>query len=457
MAAPRNIVIIGNGITGATAACHLRKRSDDRITVISAETKHPFSRPALMYIFMGDLKYEDTKLYEDGFWAKNRIDLVEGWVEKIDTQARQLHLRGAASMNYDALVVATGSHAARFGWPGQELAGVQTMVSYPDMKLLEKNVVRAKRAVVVGGGLIGIELAEMLLVRGVAVTMLVREKAYWSNVIPEGEAELIHQHAKEHGVDLRFGTELKEILDDGQGRVRGVVTSTGEEIACEIVGLTIGVRPNLEPAKSAGVECDKGILVDEYFRTSAPDVYSGGDCAQIRQPAPGRRALEPVWYTGKMHGEYIAANICGEQRVYQPGVWFNSAKFFDIEYQTYGDVPSKTPAGIESFFWLGERKSLRVNFRADSGAVTGVNAFGLRHRHAVWEKWIREGTSVTEVMANLGAANFDPEFFRQFEPEVVAAFNAKYPARKAELRTKRGLFSGYFRRLFGTAPVTANP
>lgn len=457
MASSRHIVIIGNGITGVTAACHLRKRGDDRITILSSETAHPYSRPALMYIFMGDLKFEDTKLYEDGFWEKNRIELVQGWVESIDTAGKRLQLRGGTAMNYDTLVVATGSSAARHGWPGQELEGVQSLYGYPDVQLLERNVARAKRAVIVGGGLIGIELAEMLLVRGVAVTMLVREKAYWSSVLPEGEAHLVGEHAREHGVDLRLETELKEILSDGAGRVRGVITSRGEEIACEIVGLTVGVRPNMEPAKSAGVECDRGILVDRQFRTSAPDVYAGGDCAQHREPPEGRRAVEQVWYTGKMHGEYIAANLCGDEKAYEPGVWFNSAKFFDIEYQTYGDVPSRAPAGVESFFWKDGQRSLRVNFRADSGAVTGVNAFGLRHRHTVWEHWIRNRVDVREVMANLGAANFDPEFFRQFEHAVIAEFNQRFPERKVVLQTRRGLFSSYFRRLFGASPQPSTP
>jgi NAD(P)H-nitrite reductase large subunit len=456
MSAPRHIVIIGNGITGVTAACHLRKRGEDRITIISAETEHAYSRPALMYIFMGDLTYADTKLHEDWFWAKNRIELRRGWVDGIDSAQKRIQLREGGTMDYDALVLATGSSSARFGWPGQDLEGVQGLYSYQDVETLERNVGRAKRAVIVGGGLIGIELAEMLHTRGVHVTMLVRERGYWSSVLPDGEAELINRHAKEHGVDLRFETELKEILSDAEGRARAVVTSRGEEIPCEIVGLTVGVRPNTGLAKTAGIECDRGILVDRFFRTSALDIFSGGDCAQHREPPPGRRPVEQVWYTGKMHGEYIAANLCGEERSYEPGVWFNSAKFFDIEYQTYGDVPSRMPAGTESFFWQRERMSIRVNFLADSGAVTGVNVFGLRHRHAVWEKWIREQTDVREVLANLGAANFDPEFFRQAEPEIVAAFNAQYPARQIELRTRRGLFSGYLRRLFGT-PNVATP
>ena len=458
MAAPRRIVIIGNGITGVTAARHLRKRGEDHLTIVSAETEHGFSRPALMYVFMGDLTFEDTKLYEDDFWAKNRIGLRRGWVEGIDTARKNLRLSDGATLDYDALVLGTGSSSARFGWPGQDLDGVQGLYSYQDVETLERNVARAKRAVIVGGGLIGIELAEMLLTRGVAVTMFIRERHYWGSVLPQGDAELVERHAREHGVDLRLETELKEILSDGNRRVRAVVTTEGEEIACEIVGLTIGVRPNTALAKDAGIECDRGILVDRFFRTSAPDVFCGGDCAQHREPPPGRRPVEQVWYTGKIHGEHIAANLCGEQRAYEAGVWFNSAKFFDIEYQTYGDVPSRTPPGTESFFWLEAtgRRSVRINFSADTGAVTGVNVFGLRHRHVVWEKWIQSRTDIREVVSNLGAANFDPEFFQQAEPEIVAAFNQQYPALAVELRTRRGLFSKYFRGLF-PARASATP
>lgn len=458
MPAPRRIVIIGNGITGVTVARHLRKRGDDQITIVSGETAHAFSRPALMYIFMGDLTFDDTKLYEDDFWTKNRIDLRQGWVEGIDTARKSLRLRDGATLEYDALVLGTGSSSARFGWPGQDSDGVQGLYSYQDVETLERNVGRAKRAVIVGGGLIGIELAEMLLTRGVAVTMFIRERHYWGSVLPEGDAELVERHAREHGVDLRIETELKEILSDGNRRVRAVVTTKGEEIACEIVGLTIGVRPNNALAKDAGIECDRGVLVDRFFRTSAPDVFCGGDCAQHREPPPGRRPLEQVWYTGKIHGEHIAANLCGEQRAYHAGVWFNSAKFFDIEYQTYGDVPSRTPSGTESFFWLDSagRRSVRINFLADSGAVTGVNVFGLRHRHVVWEKWLQSRTDIREVIANLGAANFDPEFFQQAEAEIVAAFNKRYPALAVELRTRRGLFSKYFRGLF-PARASATP
>jgi len=446
----RHIVILGNGITGVTAARHLRKRSDDRITIVSGETEHHFSRTALMYVFMGDMTYHDTKPYPDDFWPKNRIELKYGWVDQFDTEKHRLNFRGGDSLSYDELVLATGAKPNKFGWPGQDLEGVQGLYSFQDLESMERNAPTTRRAVIAGGGLIGVEVAEMLLTRGISVTFLVREKLFWNSVLPGGDATLVGREILRHGVDLRMESELKEILPDSKGRARAVVTKSGEEIACEMVFLTAGVSPDIALAKEAGIETDRGILVDPFFRTSAPHVWAGGDCAQHREVPPGRRPVEQVWYTGKIHGEHIAANLYGEERTYNPGVWFNSAKFFDIEYQTYGVVLPEPKPYEEDFFWEHNsgRTSLRLRFEKEGGAVTGVNVFGLRQRHAVWEHWIKDKVSVTEVLADLGAANFDPEFYRQYEPEIIAAFNSKFPRRATQLRTRRGLFSEFLKNLF---------
>lgn len=455
----RSVVILGNGITGITAARHLRKRGEDRITVISGETDHHFSRTALMYIFMGHMTYKDTKPYADEFWAKNRITLKRGWVESIHTTAKNLTFENGETLLYDELILATGSTPNRFGWPGQDLTGVQGLYAYQDLETMEKLAPGTRRAVIVGGGLIGVEVAEMLLSRGITATFLVREKDFWGSVLPSDEAKLVGREIVGHGVDLRFESELKEILPDAHGRVRAIVTTAKEEIPCEMVFLTIGVSPNIRLAEAAGIACDRGVLVDPYFRTSAPGVWAGGDCAQHHEPPPGRRPVEQVWYTGKIHGEQIAANLCGDNRPYAPGLWFNSAKFFDIEYQTYGVVLPRPKEGEESFFWQHPdgKKSLRVNFLKETGEVVGVNAFGIRQRQAVWENWIVSKTRVEDAMKDLGAANFDPEFFRQYDPEIIAAFNSRYPERAVTLKTRKGLFSNAIARLPapGTAAVPA--
>ncbi|CAK9011936.1 Nitrite reductase [NAD(P)H], partial [Durusdinium trenchii] len=251
--------------------------SDYEITVISAETDHFFSRTALMYIYMGHMKYENTKPYEDWFWEKNRINLVRKFVKEVDTNNKKLTYEDGGSIDYDVLILGVGSKSNKFGWPGQDLEGVQGLYSYQDLETMEKNSQGITRAVIVGGGLIGIEMTEMLLSRKIPVTFLVREENFWDPVFPIEEAKMINRHIHEHHVDLRLSTELKEILDDGNGRVKAVTTKDGEEIDCQLVGLTVGVSPNIDFLKESNVETDRGIMVDEYLQTNLPDVYAIGD------------------------------------------------------------------------------------------------------------------------------------------------------------------------------------
>lgn len=425
-----NIVIIGNGIAGITAARNVRKLdSEARITVISAETEHFFSRTALMYIFMGHMRFEDTKPYEDRFWKKNRIDLVRGYVNGIDFDAQSLNFEDGTKMNYDKLVLATGSTPNKFGWPGQDLKGVQSLYSYQDLELLEKNTSKTKvnQAVIVGGGLIGIELAEMLLYKDIKVTFLVRETSFWGDVLPSEEGKMIANHMiKDHHVDLRLEEELDEIIPDENGRVKEIITKNGETIPCEFVGLTAGVRPNVDFLKNTKLEIGKGIKVNKYLETNISNVYAIGDCAEVQETVPNRRAIEAVWYVGRMMGETLAHTLTGNKLAYQPGIWFNSAKFFDIEYQTYGYVLAQ-PKEDEEVFYL-QHATKNISFRAvynkESKALIGINNFGMRLRHEICDKWIKNNTHIETVLQELKNANFDPEFFKPYEKEIINHYNS---------------------------------
>ena len=348
-----HIVIIGNGISGITAARHIRKRSDAKITVISEESEHFFSRTALMYVYMGHMRYKDVKPYEDEFWEKNRIDLKLDRVNRIDTNQKLLELKSSGNIKYDKVIIATGSVSNKFGWPGQDLPGVQGLYSLQDLELMEVNTKGISHAVIVGGGLIGVEMAEMLLSRKIAVTFLVREDTFWGGVMPEQEADLISRHMREHHVDLQFSSELQEVIAGPDGRVRGILTKAGETIDCQFVGLTVGVKPNIAWLKeSPAIATDKGVLVNEFLETNVPNIYATGDCAQFHEhPDKQRKSIEQVWYTGRMMGEKVARTITGERTPYAPGQWFNSAKFFDIEYQTYGWVRNKLGIGEAEYYW----------------------------------------------------------------------------------------------------------
>ncbi len=437
-----HIVIIGNGISGITTARWVRKLSDHKITVISDETDYFFSRTALMYIYMGHMRFQDTQPYENWFWEKNRINLLRDRVKSIDIPNKKLNMRDTTAIQYDKLVLALGSEPNKFGWPGQDLDGVQGMYSAQDLEGMEYHSEGLKHAVIVGGGLIGIEMAEMFHSRHIPVTFLVREKSYWNMVLASEESAMVNRVINKNGIDLRLSTELKEILPDENGKCRAVITNKGDEIPCQFVGLTAGVHPNIAFIKETEIETQKGIVVDEHLETSVKDIYAIGDCAQLRTPPPGRRPIEAVWYVGRMMGETVAYNICGKPIDYQPGIWFNSAKFFDIEYQVYGTVLANPPAEHQSLYWEhsdGE-KSIRIVWDDLSGMVIGFQTMGIRYRDEVCRQWIRDKAHIENVLMNLGLANFDPEFYDQYEADVVAMYNQKTRG-NLQLVEKRGLNS----------------
>ena len=417
-----SIVIIGNGISGITTARHIRKQSNVEITIISDESPYFFSRTALMYVYMGHMKFEHTQPYENNFWEKNKISLVHKRVAKLISEKHMLAFEDGSSIVYDKLVIATGSKPNRFGWPGQNLKAVQGLYHKQDLEQLEAWSGSIKSATIVGGGLIGIELAEMLHSRGKKVHFLVRESSFWNAILPEEESEMINQHIRLHGIDLQLETELKGIESNEEGRAKGVHTTRNEFIECQWVGLTVGVSPNIDFLKNSSLETGKGIKVNSFLETNLPHVYAIGDCAEQTEPLEGRHPIEAVWYTGRMMGETLAKTLVGEKTKYVPGNWFNSAKFFDIEYQTYGTVTS-TPVSEEEqhLFWKHPKKnnSIRLSFNPSTNTLLGCITMGVRLRHSVFDEWLTNKEPMDSVIKNFKTANFDPEFYPTYEKELT--------------------------------------
>lgn len=423
-----HVVIIGNGIAGVTAARHIRKLSDKKITIISAESEYFFSRTALMYVYMGHMKFEHTQPYENWFWEKNSIELKKGFVKTVETENKMLRFEAGDILKYDKLIIATGSKPNKFGWKGQDLNGVMGMYHKQDLENLEKyapNNQVCKRAVIVGGGLIGIELAEMLNSRNIPVTFLVRESSFWNNVLPENESNMISRHIKNHHIDLRLSSNLKEIISDENGNVKSIIIEeTGEEIPCNVVGLTAGVTPNIDFLKDSNIETSKGVKVNRFLETNIPDVYAIGDCAEQHEPIGFRKPIEAVWYTGRMMGETLAQTICGNRLPYKPSHWFNSAKFFDIEYQTYGWVFSKPKEHHAHFHWKhsDDTKCITIEYNTLTNQFSGINTFGIRIKHETFDKWLTEKRDVTYIIQHLKEANFDPEFYKHYEQDILKTY-----------------------------------
>ncbi|MBX7058492.1 MAG: NAD(P)/FAD-dependent oxidoreductase [Leptospirales bacterium] len=436
----RGLLIIGNGVTGISAARRVRQLAPETaIRIVADECSHFFSRTALMYIYMGHMRQIDTEPYDRQFWAKNRLQLIQDRATAIDPAAGRAQLASGAALDYDFLLLATGARYNRFGWPGQDLQGVLGLYSLSDLQEIEKySDGRLQQAVLVGGGLIGVELAEMLHSRGVQVTMLVREKGYWGNILPPEESQLVEGELLRHGIVLRLETELASIEGDASGRAAAVRTTAGERLPCQMVGLTAGVSPNLDLARQIpGLQLRRGIVVDRWLRTNLPGIFAAGDCAELSEDRATAGRVEQLWYTGRMQGEAAANSIgwmlkrkASFQQLpelaapYERGIWFNSAKFFHLEYQTYGQAPAE-PAPGRSHVWVDARRRRLIRLYWDeSGAISGYNFMGLRFRQQTCSDWIAAQRPWRRVAEQLREAAFDPEFSADFHGSFMQSLGA---------------------------------
>jgi NADPH-dependent 2,4-dienoyl-CoA reductase/sulfur reductase-like enzyme len=417
-------VIVGNGICGIESALALRGRDDSaRITLVSDEHDHFFSRPALMYVFAGQTTLRDTEPYDRDLYERLRFEGLRKRVASVDPPGHVLLFEDGSRLSYDKLLLAAGSRARPAPWPGSEGPGLHYFVTLRDLEGLDAEARPGQRAMVVGGGLIGVEVAEILHHRGLHVDFVVRETWYFPLALDRQEAELVTEHLRGHGIEMRLGTNVSEIVRAG-GQIRAVRLETGEERLADIVVSAIGVVPNTGFLAGSGITLSKGgaVETDDALRTSVPDIWAAGDCANVTW-ADGSRRPEQLWYTARDQGRVAARSMLGDEVAYRRGTWYNSAKFFDLEYTTVGWVPvllnwDNTPLdpGPDVRSWYqrvpGQSVSQRIVCKGDR--VVGFNFLGSRWDHEPLARWIEERRSLDWVLAHLGEAQFDEELTPRF-------------------------------------------
>lgn len=425
-------VIVGNGVCGMEAAIALRGRdAEARITVVSDEHDHFYSRPALMYVFAGQMSLRDTEPYDRGLFERLRFERVRGRVAALDPAGKSLRFDDGHAVGYDRLLLAVGSRARPAPWPEAAGTGLHYFVTLRDLEGLDREARSGMRAVVVGGGLIGVEVAEILLARGLKVTFVIRENWYFPLALDDREAALVAEHVRAHGVDVRLGVNVAGVGRRPDGALSGVrlegaphtVAEAGSpalaEVPCDLLVCAIGVVPNTGCLATSGLRLAKGgpIEVDGGLRASAPDVWAAGDCANVTW-ADGSRRPEQLWYTARDQGRVAAASMLGDDVTYHRGTWYNSAKFFDMEYTTAGWVPVRldwdnTPLdpGPDVRDWFqrspGRFDSQRIVYKGNR--VVGFNMLGGRWNHEVMLDWIDSRRSLAFVLDHLAEAQFDEE------------------------------------------------
>lgn len=412
-------VIVGNGVAGTRAALTIRRRHGPkhaRITLISDESPYFFSRTALMYAYMNRLSRRDLEPHERQVYERQKIRRLQARVVDLDASSRTLSLDDGSTLDYDRCLLAVGAapRMVDFGGLDDVQEGLVHFVSLQDLDHCERLTWSTSQAVVVGGGLIGVELVESFLHHGLDVTFLVREPYYWPAAFAEEEGQMITEHIRSHGVDLRHEEELTDIEVDNEGRVCSIKTSQGDRLPCQMLGIAIGVVPNVNWLRDVTTPPAIGgaLRVDRSFKTTVPDVWGAGDCVEIDLAESRPPLHEPIWYAARLHGELAARSMMGDEIHYEPPIFYNSSKFFDIEYTTVGDVQGLAQGTQSLFRRMADKPiSQRIVFD-DEERVTGFSMLGSRWDHTILTRWIEERRSLDFVRDHLHRAQFDVEFGR---------------------------------------------
>lgn len=340
----KRYVIIGAGAAGMAAAETIRRRDPGgEILLVSDEAEGYYSRPGLAYVLTGELKEKLLFPFSPADFQRLKITHLHARAERIYPAVRQVSLHNGKLLDYDRLLIATGSRAAGVALANSQVEGVVKLDNLADTRRILQLARRARSAVVVGGGITALEIVEGLAARGIKPDYFLRGDRYWSNVLDETESRIVEGQLRREGVRIHYHTELAEILAKN-GRLIGVRTKDGREFKCEILAVAIGVLPQVELARDSGLDTPHGISVDETLQTSEPEIYAAGDVAEVFSPLTGKTQLNTLWPLARDQGRVAGLNMAIDPAAdqlyttYEQGVPFNVTRLGGLTTTVIGTV-----------------------------------------------------------------------------------------------------------------------
>ncbi len=329
------IVIVGAGHAAGQAAASLRQaKYEGEIILIGDESHIPYQRPPLSKQYLaGEHGMERVYLRPEKFYADRDITVkVDTRVESIDTAAKNVTTDQAETIEYENLLIATGSRPRILHIDGGDLPGIFYFRTVADVDAIRAQMSAGKKLVIVGGGYIGLEVASVGVTSGLEVHVLEMEERILQRVTTPEMSRYYHDLHSTRGVHIHTSTTVSGFTGDGQ--VSGVVCGA-ETIAADLVIVGIGIIPNTEIAEAAGIDCDNGILVNDHCETSVPGVYAAGDCTNHPNPLLDRRLRLESVPNAMEQARVVAANICGGDKTYASYPWFWSDQY-ELKLQMVG-------------------------------------------------------------------------------------------------------------------------
>jgi nitrite reductase (NADH) large subunit len=409
------LVVIGNGMAGCRAVQEVLKRDPDRyaITIFGAEPRVNYDRIMLSPVLAGEKSFQDIVINDEAWYRDNGIVLHAGRrVEAIDRQGRVVRAEGGLEVGYDRLILATGSDPIRLPLPGAELAGVVTFRDLDDVEAMIAAVRPGARAVVIGGGLLGIEAAYGLARRGMSATVVHLMDVLMERQLDSSAGFLLTQALGERGVETVLGANSEAILGE-DGGVAGLKLTDGRVLPCALLVMAVGIRPNVALARAAGLEVGRGVVVDDAMRTSDPAILAVGECVEHRGQCYG--LVAPIWEMCKA----IGAGLTEGAAPYAGSVLSTRLKVSGVDVFSAGKFSGGE--GCEDIVFRDAGRGVYKRIVLQDGRVAGAVLFGDAADGGWYFDLMRSGESVEDIRETLVFGQAVTEGLRGLDPSAAVA------------------------------------
>ncbi|WP_417819164.1 nitrite reductase large subunit NirB [Terasakiella sp.] len=407
----KKLVVIGNGMAGMRCVEEILKRDADQfeITVFGAEPYGNYNRIMLSPVLSGEKTFDEIVINSPEWYAENKITLhTDAEVTEIDRAAKVVKSANGIEAAYDKLLIATGSEPFIIPVPGKDLDGVISFRDMNDVNVMEEAISQYKNAVVIGGGLLGLEAAYGLQRRGMKATVIHLMDTLMERQLDEAAGFLLKQELEGRGIDVLTGANTKEIIGEN-GRVKKVCLADGREIAADLVVMAVGIRPNVSLGQSAGLEVERGILVNDQLVTSDADIYSIGECVQHRGNCYG--LVAPLYEMGKV----LADHITGTDNAYQGSVTSTKLKVSGVDVFSAGDFSGGE--ACEDIVLRDAARGIYKRVVLKDNKVQGAVLYGDTTDGAWYFQMLKDGQDISDIrdllifgqaFASGGGATADP-------------------------------------------------
>ncbi|WP_077729545.1 nitrite reductase large subunit NirB [Methylocaldum sp. 14B] len=391
----QRLIVIGNGMAGIRTVEELLKIAPDAydVTVFGAEPHCNYNRILLSPVLAGEKTLNDIILNDDDWYASNGITLHKGRkVVAIDRRRRLVRTEDGLEAGYDRLLLATGSMPFMLPVPGRDLPGVIGFRDIRDVELMLEASQKYRHAIVIGGGLLGLEAANGLKKRGMAVTVVHLLDTLMERQLDKPAADLLKRALEDSGLDFRMEAQTKAIL--GHDRVTGVRFKDGSETPADLVVMAVGIRPNVDLAKSAGIHCERGILVNDTLQTFDPRIYAVGECVQHRKQLFG--LVAPLFEQAK-----VCANHLAEYGIarYEGSVTSTKLKVTGIDLFSAGEFQGGN--GYEELLFQDPARGIYKKLVVESNRIKGAVLYGDTGDGAWYFQLMRDGTDISAFRENV--------------------------------------------------------